>query len=51
MNKEQLLDEAFKKMADSIELSDELDNPNKPLPEIPRSAQKIWADAALGEKE
>jgi hypothetical protein len=39
------LDKAFAAAAAKVELPDDLDNPNKPLPAIPESASKIWSDA------
>jgi len=39
------LDNAFEQEAAKIDLPDDLDNPNKPLPSVPDSAAKIWSDA------
>jgi len=39
------LDKAFAAAAAKVELPDDLDNPNKPLPTIPESTSQIWSNA------
>lgn len=39
------LDKAFKEAAGQVNLPDDLDNPNTPLPTVSQSASKAWSDA------